>query len=235
MVLGETGVIPISCEIKKRVVNYRFKISSYEKQQNISKCVYDSMYNMKLNNCYIDPWLNYVEESLGKAGMLFVFINGSSNFDFKWFKSAFSLRIDDCFKQGWHDLINQSNSCIVYRLFKDTHNFEKYIISMPLHLSSQVLKFRTRNLFLPVMNFNIPNNDTSCLYCQDKCGDEFHYIMSCNHFKSQRDIFIPNTMRVPNVLNFKRILQSERHSVNIAKFINLKLEMLELKLFKNNQ
>ena len=205
MVLGETGVIPVSCDIKRRVVNYWFKISRCEKQQKIAKCVYDTMCSFKTYNCYMDPWLHYVEESLGKAGMAFVFNIASNDcFDFEWFKHAFKLRIEDGFKQEWHDSINNSNSCITYRLFKDNFKFEQYLISMPPHLSSEFLKFRTRNCILPVACFNIPNRDTACFYCEDKCGDEFHVVMQCKHFKSLREQFIPPTLRRVNVLNFKK-------------------------------
>ena len=59
------------------------------------------------------------------------FIDGNKRHSFNWLKESFSLRVADWFKQKWLSEINDKNSCITYRLFKDDFNIDKYLTVLP--------------------------------------------------------------------------------------------------------
>ena len=44
----------------------------------------------------------------------------------------------DQFQQEWHDSINNSNKCLVYRMFKIEFRSEKYLTSIPFKLRNLI-------------------------------------------------------------------------------------------------
>ena len=95
-----------------------------------------------------------------------------------------------------------------YRIFKDNFDFENYI---------RILKDkdiqRTTNHKSPIETCrwnNINRVNRICTKCDNiVIGDEYHYIIECEHFSNFRNRFIATNLRErPNILKFKQIMSA---------------------------
>ena len=81
-----------------------------------------------------------------------------------------------------------------YLMFKDNLNFEKYLINVSKFYYSKIIKYRTGNHRLPVETGrwdDIPLNERKCKICtKDDFGDEYHYLFTCDFFKSDRKLYL---------------------------------------------
>jgi hypothetical protein len=87
-------------------------------------------------------------------------------------------------------------------------------------------KFRITNHKLPIETGRWNNIDVSTEYVQNETilttGDEYHYIMECEHFSNFRNRFIvTNSRERPNILKFKQIMSAyqKQNLEKICKFI----------------
>ena len=52
--------------------------------------------------------------------------------------------------------------------------------------------------------------DRKCFFCDEDIGDEFHYILSCSHFRNTRRNCIKRYFyENPNVLKFNQLMNTE--------------------------
>ena len=70
MILGETGVFPLSCEITKRVIHFWLKMSNDESISKIASCTYNIMFKMLSNDIYKCRWLLYIKNNLDSYGII---------------------------------------------------------------------------------------------------------------------------------------------------------------------
>jgi hypothetical protein len=87
-------------------------------------------------------------------------------------------------------------------------------------------KFRTTNHKLPIETGrwnNIDRVNRICTKCNNiTIGDEYHYIIECEHFSNFRNRFIVTNLRErPNILKFKQIMSAyqKQNLEKICKFI----------------
>ena len=85
-----------------------------------------------------------------------------------------------------------------------------------------MLKFRTRNVKLPGIRFYYGNNNLTakynCPFCDADEADEYHYVMSCPHFRADRlkindKLFFDKHV---NTLKFAVIMNSKEMCFNLA-------------------
>ncbi len=223
MVRGETGSFPVLCDIKMRVLNFWFKLVNDDKNKKISCIMYKCMYSMFLNNSYICPWILYVKKTLDELGMSDIFITQAKNIKFSWFKSAIKLRIEDCYRQEWSKLVYENEQCTVYRIFKNEFGFESYLTNLSHSYAIGMLKFRTRNVMIPLVRYRFENLvlDHKCYFCNNESADEFHYIMECQHFNNERFKLKPKVFftKHVNILKFKELMCSDNVLYKLAVFI----------------
>lgn len=104
----------------------------------------------------------------------------------------------DLYLNEWYSTINNSSKCKNYRLFKETFQFELYLVSIPYKLLRYVIKFRTRNNRLPVETgswYRTKPHQRKCTLCNyiGSIGDEFHYTLKCKELSVLRkDTWIVN-------------------------------------------
>ena len=95
-------------------------------------------------------------------------------------------RLIDHFKQNWYNSVFEISKCLNYRIFKQNHEFEKYLTELP-RVRIAYSKFRHVNHKLPIEKgrfFGIVREDRICNLCNSaKLGDEYHYIFECTFFK----------------------------------------------------
>ena len=171
------------------------------------------------------PWVAHIEKVLNECGMGNVWTS-PNNFDSNWLNKAFKLRLSDIFKQNWHTMVNDKSSCLNYRLFKQEHIFEKYLeILDPINRIS-FIRFRCGNSKIPIVlgrYNNRPIEESVCNLCNSgDVGDEFHYIMKCKFFETDRKNLIPQYFwRSPNVITFELLFSSHNKKllIKLSKFI----------------
>ncbi len=52
----------------------------------------------------------------------------------EWLKECVLQRYKDQYEQMWHEVINTSSKCIVYRKYKTEFKFEKYLVKSTFKL-----------------------------------------------------------------------------------------------------
>jgi len=218
MVRGETGSFPLQCDIQQRVLNYWLNLVNFDNNR-ISKAMYNCMYEMHVTNVYSHPWIKYVKCKLDDLGLSYIFACQGKGVNKLWFKNIIKFRILDQYRQDWHSELYNHDNCKNYRIFK--HNFEQesYLIDLPWYQRNNMLKYRTRNFYLPVNVYQI-NADPmkSCILCNYPNADEYHYIMDCTYFNDIRRklLNLSSISNSSNVLSFERIMNDNGNMTNLS-------------------
>ena len=193
MVYGELGRLPLSIQIKCRLLNFWFKLVSTESESKLSFSLYRLMFNMQTNQIIECKWLSFVQNTLNNLGLSNIWILQGKGIKFNWFRNCIKQRLLDQGQQDWQNANFHSAKCLNYRIFKETICFENYLTELPTKLCKAFTRFRCRNNMLPIENgsrLNVPRNMRICLLCNSKeIGDEYHYLLVCTHFKDTRKTF----------------------------------------------
>ena len=231
IVYGETGVFPIYIDIYNRCINYWAKIASQDNNK-ISFCVYSC-----LKNKYIGvqtpsvrkinfAWIHNIQTILISCGLSgiwqsHIFPNQ------KWLSHSVKQKLVDLFLNDWYSSVENTSSCITYRLFKKEFKFEKYLMYTPTNLLKCIVKIRTRNHKLPIETGRwngTQRADRTCQLCILSIGDEYHYLLECKSFSDYRNKYINEkyTSR-PNVIKFESLmnLQAGGEYYKLCKFIKI--------------
>jgi len=225
IILGELGRYPSEVYIRCRVLNYWYRLQVQMKEFSFASILYNVMCKLHMDGRYNFIWIEKVHTWMNELG--FCDILRHQGVSLCWFKSAVKLRLQDQFKQKWFENIDNSESCINYRLFKCDWGLETYLKILPVHVAILMFKFRSGNCNLPVVKLRfegINREERVCSLCKEDVGDEFHYIMSCKSLCSERAKYIKSYYRVnPNIIKFKSLMcsQSEDVLLNIFRFIKV--------------
>ena len=139
-------------------------------------------------------------------------------------KNILTKRFEDQYIQEWNLEVNRNRQCVIYRIFKKTHGFEKYLTELNFVERRILCKFRTGNHRLPVAKsrYMTQAQELSCRFCnQNDICDEFHVLFICKHFEGKRKLYLekyfysrPNTFKMDSLFNNSNIKQLS----NLAKF-----------------
>ena len=127
------------------------------------------------------------------------------------------------FLQTWSTKLDASSKGLNYRLFKDSINLEPYFVKLPQILFMHLGKLRTGNHRFPCERGRwqeLELSERKCLLCsrQEIC-DEFHYLLVCPFFNSERKRFIEiHYYTNPNVFKFKALMNCTDERRLKAKF-----------------
>ena len=215
MIYGELGILPITLEIRHRVLTYWCKIitdCTLEPlgTQKLSTYVYSIIYSMHRNKKLNSQWLNSVENSLCSLGFSGVWESQNVN-NPKWLTAALKQKLKDQYIQDWLAVLSASSSSNNYKLVKTTFERSAYLHLIPDYMSKTLLAFRTRNHRLPVEVgrwISMPLNERKCTHCND-LGDEFHYLFKCDLFSEDRRKYIkPYYYKHPNIVKYNEIMNT---------------------------
>lgn len=236
MVYGETGCFPISIDIQTRLISFWSQMCIPQRNK-LSNQLYKIMYN-KYTNTDVEqrkikfPWIDAIKETLVKCG--FSGIWETQNFpNHNWLKSAVNHKLRDLYINEWHLTLQTSSNSNIYRIFKTNFGFEEYLKETSSSVLYYMLKFRTRNHHLPVEKGNwakIPLHQRICPICKIEIGDEFHYLLKCSHFSSDRKKYIKAYYyNRPNVFKFEQLLntKNKKEFHKLANFIKTLLLILK--------
>ena len=186
--------------------------------------LYRLIYRLHLNNTYHSPWLMKIKSLLCNSGNPDFWFN-QEQFSKKLFmKIIFEKHCEDQYIQEWNLEVNKNRKCVIYRIIKDTHCFEKYLTKLNFVERRALSKFRTGNHRLPVAKSRYMTQviDTKCKFCDinDIC-DEFHVLFTCKHFEEKRKLLIKKYYYTrPNTLKMSLLFKNTNTKVlkNLAKF-----------------
>ena len=150
-----------------------------------------------------------------------------------WLKRAIDLRLKDINRQDWLSDVNENGQCLNYRIFKDSLDFEPYLVKCNNEDSRNVCKFRCGSNRLPIISGRyegIPRSSRLCTLCSvGLIGDEFHYMFQCEYFTEERKVFIPKKyINRPNTLKMNELFNTKNMKVlfKLAKFVKVILQKL---------
>ena len=223
MVLGELGRYPIINYVKCRMVSFWSKLIQKD-NSSIAYIMYCLIFNMQKAQNIHSQWLSAVQNVLNNCG--FSDIWSAQTCNHLWLKINVKQRLTDQFIQTWCSTVNDSNSCINYRIFKIKFMLEPYLLTLPRKYAVTLTKFRLANSKLPVVvgkYNNINYNDRVCSLCNsNKIGDEFHVLFECSSFDTLRQALLPRYYcRYPNTHKMDKLFncKSKTKLVNLCKMI----------------
>jgi hypothetical protein len=215
---GELGRYPISITVQTRMISYWNRLLT-GKDNKISLQIYKYMIN-QTNNDY--KWPNKIKEILFSVGRPDLWENQFQIRNKNIHKHIRQILIDQ-FKQKWHDELQQSNKGRIYCSFKENHCYESYFNELEEHEYISLFKFRTANHLLPVetgRHDGTPFQERRCTLCNrdDQIGCENHYLLYCNFFQSERDVFLSHLNNQVRDLSLKTLLSSK--SLPVLKLVS---------------
>lgn len=193
MIYGELGITPIVLDIKSHIISFWAKlITVNEDKKKLSSLMYDFIYQMHKNSLCRSSYLENVKNIIDSCGFTGIW-HTQNPVNPKWFKLAITQKLNDQFLQEWSGFLDNASSGTNYRLYKDNPKQSDYISALSSYYCKIFIAFRTRNHRLPVEIgrwASISLKDQICHLCNADIGDEYHYIMSCKHFRSLRNNYI---------------------------------------------
>lgn len=219
MVRGETGCNPLKVDVTCKVLSYWFKVVNCQNEYKIANIMYRCMYSMFNEGSFKCQWLTFVKDKLDRLGLSEVFIKQGKETDILSFKALVKQRSTDQYMQEWSNELENNTMCSNYRLYKKCFKIENYLMKLSTSLASNLLKFRTRSIFglrYDRLNDGIPTSG-KCYFCNAVCGDEFHLIMECKHFKEDRSkIKSKKFFENVNCIKFDYIMNDDSISYKVA-------------------
>lgn len=232
MVYGETGCLPLSIDINERIIMFWARLKKHDvnnHQKKLSSLLYNITYNLSKNLSENNlrkkfPWIANLRQFFINCGLCNIW--DTQNFgNEKWLKLAIRQKLKDIFLNDWYSVIQNSSKSTFYRIFKKEFKFEKYLLSTPKPFLRYMIKFRTRNHRLPIETGNwarIPINQRTCTSCNNKIGDEFHYLFECVLLNDERKKFLkPYYYRRANTFKLDQLINTENKSeyLKLCKFV----------------
>ena len=82
-------------------------------------------------------------------------------------KTILAKHFEDQYIQEWNLEVNRNRKCVIYRIFKETHCFEKYLTKLNFVQRRDLCKFRTGNHRLPVTKSRYMSQpqEVNCKFC----------------------------------------------------------------------
>ena len=226
MLLGELGRYPLEITIKSKMVGF-WKRFVQAKELKLSYLLYQSLIhssNVK-SKCLacIESILNHI----GRPDIWYSQRNCSINPLSKYVKNM----LIDQYTQEWYGKADQSSKATTYFSFKNEYTLESYFILLSQKFYIKLFKLRTGNHKLPVETGRWDGLDISerkCTLCTlNDIGDEFHYILKCPYFHTERQLYLKSYyIQRPNMLKFGELLKTKSTSVltKLSKFTELILK-----------
>jgi hypothetical protein len=187
--------------------------------------MYRILYQLHTDGLYTSPWLDCIRNILTVNGLGNIWTTQSFP-NVKWLGEAVKLRLQDQYKQEWHQTVENSPKCTSYRLFKEDWGLAKYLLVLPRKNRIVSCKFRASNHKLAIekgRHRGIPRHERICNNCtSNSLGDEFHFLIECPALRRLRTRYIPLAgLYARNVLTFRNILTDERYDsmLRLSQFI----------------
>lgn len=158
------------------------------------------MTQMALETNFRLTWLLSIENTLNECGLSFIWTY-QTFYDANWLKRIVKITLEDQFTQTWFSSVEASAKTLNYRLFKESLKTEKYFDVLNDKDGFTFCKFRMVNHKLPIECgrwSNIPRKNRTCPLCENgDIGDEYHYLLKCNFFTTERNKYLDKIIHKP--------------------------------------
>ncbi|MEW8152430.1 MAG: reverse transcriptase family protein [Candidatus Thiodiazotropha endolucinida] len=206
MLYAELGRYPIDIIIKSRMIGFWNRIISGP-QSKLSYLLYTVINNTPN---FESKWLTHIKKILNDTGRFDFWLTQSNIHCYSLGKIVKRILIDQNL-QNWHSSLQHSSKGINYQLFKNDVNLEPYFLLLQPKHFIPLVKFRTGNHYFPIETKRwegIPLNQRRCTLCNcNDIADEFHYLINCSYFSTQRQKYIQRYYYIrPNILKYKELL-----------------------------
>lgn len=232
IVYGELGRVPMSVNIKARMIGFWKRIVTGKKEK-ISRTLYEMLYKLDSSNVYHSKWLNCIKDILFECGFHDAWNNQFVDMNCQISKNI-KQHYHNFFVNKWKDEVYNSPKCLNYRIYKTEFGFENYLTILPFDLRISLCKFRCGTHRLPIecgRFFSIDRSERLCDLCnKNVIGDEFHYIFECSYFNAERLKYLPaNICSAKNVLSFTVLMNSKDKFVlvGLAKFCKIVMSIFK--------
>ena len=175
------------------------------------------------------PWIKFVKNLLCSLGFPVIWYS-QSFINANWIVKAVNQKLKDVFIQLWRSKIGIESDSNIYRVFKVNFEQSPYIKLLSINLCKTFLRYRTRNHRLPTEIGRwrgIPYNDRLCNFCQQTIGDEYHTVLECPHFITERRKYVKRQFyNHPNTLKFESLMNCTNKNVlaNLCNFVKIILK-----------
>ena len=224
--LGELGRLKMEKFVNQRMLNFWVKIVK-GKSSKISGAIYNKIKNMYSSGEYKSGWLSHIHTTLNKLDLEYLWEATPDQLTPNSLKLLFDQKLQTFYSEQWERELNDSSACENYVKFKKGLKLENYLTIIEPKYSIPLTKFRCSTHRLPVIvgrYNNTPREERLCTLCSsNSVGDEHHYLMVCDFFKSERDQYIDiSYTRNPNITNFKHLLNSKdsQELIKLSKFVS---------------
>ena len=230
MIYGETGRYPLLIDSTIRSLRYLLKITNMplnrfprQAYTMLRNDVETTIQNNQPTGLHY--WAKGIKECLEAYGFHDVWLNGRVA-DKSAFLSSFKNRMIGRFRGDWYSKISTSDRFSTYKVFKVTHQKEKYLDSITIK------KFRDAliKLWLGICEIGVnkryhPINTVSqnCPFCRNDLENEYHFLFKCPLYSDIRLKYIPT---LTGGLSLKSVLtdHTSDNMRNTAMCIFLRLE-----------
>ena len=225
MIYGELGATPLYIEIQSRIISFWAKLIVNKENAKLSSTVYAAIYSLHERNKMKSQWIDNVKNILCSNGFSGVWYSQSFT-NSTWLLKASKQKLIDIFIQNWTTQVQSASESSIYKLYKANFEQSNYMSRLSPFFCKTFLRFRTRNHRLPIEVgrwSGIPRNQRLCSFCNE-LGDEFHYLMSCKHFESERKKYVKRYYYVhPNIIKFDQLMNMKKtvDLKNLCRFINV--------------
>lgn len=191
--------------VRQIMLNFWLKMIT-GKSSKISFIIYQKMKYLYDKNDYKSAWMNTVKTTLDQLQLGYLWDTDPNYLNPNSLKAVFDKRLNMYYREQWADNLVESSACDFYVKFKSNLKLEPYLTLLEPKFAVPLAKFRSNNHRLPIVTGrynNIPREDRLCKLCQyNSIGDEYHYLMTCEYFKPERDIYINRSFTDnPNISN----------------------------------
>ena len=237
MVLGELGCLPVSLDAKCRTLCFWYNLFlQYKEGKNKISILLFRLANALYGDTEVKiPWLHNIKTLLDNLGLSYIW-DFQCNYSALGFKKLVKQRLTDQYYQTWKQNVYENSICTSYRIFKEEHKFEKYLIDLPIAHRNNILKFRLSCHRLPIQKqryLNIDRNDRLCDLCdKQELGDEFHYLFNCSNaiISDNRKRLLPRYFQHhPNILKLHQLLntKSKKCLLNVSRFVKVIFDVVK--------
>ena len=211
IVYGEVGKLPLKTQIEKRLLTYWVRVSG-SKDSKFSHTLFNLQLKLHQRSEIKFDWFTKIESILNCCGQNsdLLDISDQDNFAKQIIKHELYTTLVDLAIQEWHAQLSVNSNCNIYSILKTNFHFENYLVHLNTFDRINMTKFRTSNNRLPANRFSANNNDKICNLCDNAdFGDEYHYLFICNHFQTERDLYLSQYFRArPNTLKMQTLFES---------------------------
>ena len=111
-----------------------------------------------------------IEDTLNRTGLGHIWLLDGSLHNTECIKDRLQLRLNDIFKQEWLAATCSNRVCTNYTVFKETLEFEEYLINLDFKYIKNLCKYRCRSHHLPVNNGRFIEVTQADLKCTVLCA-----------------------------------------------------------------